>query len=409
MPSSTDRSSSTPARSNAIPVPLRPLDQRGIPVDRLPRPLTSFVGREREVASLVARLRDEQVRLLTLTGPGGVGKTRLAIRAAEETAGDFPDNVWFVGLAPVSDPAGVATAIARALDVRESGTRPITAGIREFLRDGRALLVLDNFEHLLDAAPLTADLLTACPSLTILVTSRAVLRVSGEHNVAVPPLSLPHSSGAELPSDYSTSRLIHSSDAVRLFVERARAARSDFALAEEDGPEIVELCRRLDGLPLAIELAASRVKHLPLPVLVERMEQRLPLLTGGPRDQPARLQTMRNAIAWSYDLLSPGEQTLFRRLAVCAGSFPCRPPRPSPQETRPRTSSTASPRLSTPAWCRQPQNPARSRATRCWKPFTNTRGSNWQPAARRRPFATATPCFSWTSPSGPDGRVPPDR
>ena len=309
MPSSIDRTSSPSVHSR--PVPLRPLDERPVAAAALPRPLTSFIGREREVAAVVARLCDEQVRLLTLTGPGGVGKTRLAIRAASEAPDTYPDGVWFVPLAPVRDPALVPATIAHAFEIRESALRSPEEAVREFLRDRRALLVLDNFEHLLDAAPLVVDLLAACPALTVLVTSRGVLRVSGEHTIAVPPMSLPGQGGGDLSLD--------ASDGVRLFVERARAARDDFRLTEENGADIAEVCRRLDGLPLAIELAAARVAHLPPRPMLQRLGQRLPLLTGGPRDQPARLQTMRQAIAWSYDLLAPAERILFRRLAVFVG------------------------------------------------------------------------------------------
>jgi non-specific serine/threonine protein kinase len=287
---------------------VRPLDDRPIATAELPRPLTSFVGREREVAAVIDRLRDEQIRLLTLTGPGGVGKTRLAIRAAAEAIDKFPDGIWFVALAPVRDPALVPATIAHAFEIRESAMRSPEEAVREFLRDRRALLVLDNFEHLLDAAPLVADLLAACAALTVLVTSRGVLHVSGEHTFAVPPMSLPGSEGGDLS--------LEGCDGVRLFVERARAAHDDFDLTQENGAEIAEVCRRLDGLPLAIELAAARVTHLPPRALLDRLGRRLPLLTGGPRDQPARLQTMRQAIAWSYDLLAPAERLLFRRLAV---------------------------------------------------------------------------------------------
>jgi non-specific serine/threonine protein kinase len=279
----------------------------------LPRPPTSFIGRERELAALVARLRDEQVRLLTLTGPGGVGKTRLALRAASEASDIYSGGVWFVALAPVRDPALVPAAIAHALGVRESAVQSHEAAIEAFLRDRRALLILDNFEHLLDAAPPMADLLTACPSLTILATSRAVLRITGEHDIAVPPMSLPGRGGGNLPLD--------ASDGVRLFVERARAARADFTLTQANEADIAEVCRRLDGLPLAIELAAARVRHLPPRTLLNRMGQRLPLLTDGPRDQPARLRTMRDAITWSHDLLAPDEQIVFRRLSVFVGGF----------------------------------------------------------------------------------------
>ncbi|MGH2614029.1 MAG: LuxR C-terminal-related transcriptional regulator [Thermomicrobiales bacterium] len=325
MPASTNRSPSSPSRPD--PVPLRPLEGQLSAIANLPRPLTSFIGRQREVASIVDLLRREDIRLLTLTGPGGVGKTRLAIQVAEAVVNEFPAGVWFVPLAPVLDPSLVATTVADILGVQESPTRTVEQGIQEFLRARRALLVLDNFEHLLEAGPLLARLLSACPMLTMLITSRAVLRISGEHDVAVQPLSLPsrdversrrrEADGSLL--DLSPDRLLDSSEAMRLFVARAQAARADFAVNETNAPIIAEICRRLDGLPLAIELASARVNHLPLPTLLRRLEPRLPLLTAGARDVPARLRTMRNAIAWSYDLLDAEEQELFRRLAVFVG------------------------------------------------------------------------------------------
>ncbi len=221
--------------------------------------------------------------------------------------------MWFVPLAPLADVGLVAAAVAQVLGAREAAGLPLAAALSEFLGDKRLLLVLDNFEHLLGAAPLVAELLAVGPGVTALVTSRAVLRLSGEHAYAVPPLALPD------VRDVPTAERLTKSAAVRLFVERARAARADFALTAETAPAVAELCRRLDGLPLALELAAARVRLLSPPDLLARLGRRLPLLTGGARDAPARHQTLRAAIEWSYDLLAPGEQALFRRLAVFAG------------------------------------------------------------------------------------------
>ncbi len=290
-----------------------------MPEYHLPVPLTPIVGRGKEIAAgrgwlqKAARPEGPGARLLTLTGAPGIGKTRLALEVAAGLVTDFADGVWLVFLAPISDPALVISTIAQALGLKESGGRPLRLLLQDYLRARELLLVLDNFEQVIEAAPLIAELLAAAPQVKILVTSREALRVRGEQELAVPPLDLPDM--GRLPS----AAQIADCAAVQLFAQRAMAANADFQITDENAPVISAICWRLDGLPLAIELAAARVKLLPPQALFARLGHRLNVLTGGARDLPPRHRTLLSAIAWSYDLLDEDEQTLFRRLGVFVG------------------------------------------------------------------------------------------
>jgi predicted ATPase/class 3 adenylate cyclase len=292
--------------------PLKTLDAR---INNLPTQLTSLVGREKELSEIAGLLRRPEVRLLTLTGAGGTGKTRLGLQVAADLLDEFDSGVFFVALAPISDPKLVASAIAEPLGVRESAEHTLTEALEEHLRDKELLLLLDNFEQVVGAAPLLGQLLSACPRLKALATSRGALRVYGEHEYAVPLLALPDPK--RLPA--IAIEALSQYESVRLFIERAQAAKGDFEVTNESAPAVAEICVRLDGLPLAIELAAARIKLLPPRAMLERLGSRLKLVTGGARDLPERQRTLRGTIEWSYTLLEEGERVLFARLAVFSG------------------------------------------------------------------------------------------
>jgi predicted ATPase/class 3 adenylate cyclase/Tfp pilus assembly protein PilF len=290
--------------------PLRTLESRP---NNLPLQPTPLVGREREVAEVIGRVQSEEVRLLTLTGPGGTGKTRLALQAAAELLEKFDDGVFFVSLAALTDPELVPSTVAEPLGVTEAAHRPLEEDLKEYLKDKELLLLVDNFEQVLEATSLVDELSASCRGLKVLATSRVPLGLYGEHEYAVPPLSMPNV--RHLPNLKALSQY----EAVRLFVDQAKAAKADFAVTDENAPAVAEICVRLDGLPLAIELAAARVKVLTPQKMLSRFSNRLKLLTGGARNLPERQRTLRGAIEWSYELLDEGDRELFGRLSVFAG------------------------------------------------------------------------------------------
>jgi predicted ATPase/class 3 adenylate cyclase len=292
-----------------------PLNTPGHLPHNLPTHPTPFLGREREVEEITILLLRPEVRLVTLTGPGGVGKTRLGMRVAAEALESFPDGVFLVDLARLTEPNLVASATATALGLREQPGQSLEQTLAEYLRELHILLLFDNFEHVLSAAPLVADLLRSAPGLKVIVTSRARLGLQAEREYRVEPLPIPDQESLPPLAELSTF------DAIELFTSRAQALRPDFRLTSENAPVVAEIVCQLDGLPLAIELAAARVKLLSPAALRDRLSRRLSTLTGGARDLPARQQTLRDTIAWSHDLLAQPEKTLFRRLSVFVGGW----------------------------------------------------------------------------------------
>ena len=282
-------------------------------IHNLPIQPTPLIGREQQIASAQHLLQRQDVRLLTLTGTGGTGKTRLGLQIAAELCDDYPDGVFFVDLAPIREPSLVVSTIAQVLGVIEAAGQPLLDQLSASLREKEVLLLLDNFEQVVGAAPEVATLLARCPRLNVLVTSRAALHVRWEQEFVVPPLAIPDPKG--LPDLPTLSQY----EAVALFIARAQAVKLDFQVTNTNAPSVAQICARLDGLPLAIELAAARSKILPPPALLRRLEHRFPLLIGGGQDAPLRQRTLYNTIAWSYDLLMASEQRLFRRLCVFVG------------------------------------------------------------------------------------------
>jgi predicted ATPase/DNA-binding XRE family transcriptional regulator len=369
----------------AAPQPQRPLEapQSGGPLDPgpgvLPAPLTALLGRAREVEEVSALLLREEVRLLTLTGPGGVGKTRLALQVVGSLSEHMAGGVTFVDLTPLRDARLVPHAIAQALGLAERGGQRLLEALVAYLQARPMLLLLDNAEHILEAVAEVAALRAACPALRLLVTSRVALRVQGEQVYPVPPLALPTTGEVTSPEG------LEQVAAAALFVQRARAVRPDFALTEVNAAAVAAICARLDGLPLAIELAAVRVESLTAGGIAARLDDSFRLLTGGARDALPRHRTLRAALDWSYDLLSPPEQQLLERLVVFAGGWTlpaaeviCTGGAVEDQAMLDLLSELVHKSLV------QIQETHGDFATGCWRPCGSMGPSAWMPTWRRR-------------------------
>ena len=384
--------------------PLRTLDS--LP-NNLPRRSTPLIGREKQIADVVALLRRPDAGLVTLTGPAGTGKTRLSLEVGARLLDRNKDGVWFVELAALSsdDHRLVPSTIAETLGVREAPRQQVIDTLKEYLRDKQMLLVLDNFEQVIPAAPQVASLLKAAPHLKVLVTSRTALRVYGERAYRLPPLLVPDGKLLQEPSvnrhlsqspteklEEQTARQVEKYtqyEAVRLFVDRCQAVKADFAITADNAPDIAAICTRLDGLPLAIELAAARIRLFTPQALLGRLSDRMKILTGGAKDLPARQQTMRGALEWSYDLLSEAEKLLFRRLAVFSGGrtleaietviemrnleFECEIVPSTTFRIRWMCWRECSPCWTRACWWRG-KGETESLATGCWRPYMSTRG-----------------------------------
>ena len=299
-------------RSGEVAPPGGSIRTHALSRSALPEQPSLFIGRAEELSAVKQLLADKGVRLVTLIGPGGTGKTRLALQIARESADQFEDGVYFVDLAPIREPEPVLDAIARTVGLQESSDQTLLEGLKEGLHAYTVLLLLDNFEQVVSAAPQVMELLQHCPKLRLIATSREALRVSGEHLFPVPPLTLPDGDGKTLEE-------LTQFEAIALFVQRAKSVSPGFALTADNAEAVIEICKRLDGLPLAIELATARINLFPPAALLERLESRLTLLRGGARDLPARHQTLRDTIEWSHELLSVEEQRLFALFSVFPG------------------------------------------------------------------------------------------